>query len=73
MRYGQIAGDEQLGILDALINVIREHNLQKPFHRADDKELSEEDRAFICKIMKFDPRDRPTAEELLQDEWFDHD
>ena len=36
---------------------------------AEDKELAEEDRTFICKIMKLDPRDRPTAKELLQDPW----
>lgn len=70
LSYGEIAGNERLGILTAAINLINEHNLQKPFHLAADKELSEEDRTFVCKIMKLDPRDRPTAKELLQDEWF---
>ncbi|RFU34332.1 hypothetical protein B7463_g2008, partial [Scytalidium lignicola] len=42
----------------------------KPFAMAEDPELSEEDRAFICRIMKLDPRDRPTARQLLQDPWF---
>ncbi|TVY34706.1 hypothetical protein LSUB1_G005774 [Lachnellula subtilissima] len=41
----------------------------KPFARAEDKELAEEDRTFICRIMKLDPRDRPTARELLLDPW----
>lgn len=31
------------------------------------------DREFILRIMKMDPRDRPTAKELLQDVWFDQD
>ena len=35
--------------------------------------LYKEDRTFICKIMKLDSRDRPTAQELLQDEWFQED
>lgn len=43
-------------------------NLWKPFHVAQD--ITEEDKNFICKIMKLDPRERPTAAELLQDEWF---
>ncbi|KAM7214579.1 kinase-like protein [Rhypophila decipiens] len=43
---------------------------EKPFHRAAPKEVPPADLAFILKIMKLDPRDRPTAEELLADEWF---
>ncbi|KAL9100820.1 MAG: hypothetical protein Q9163_003850 [Psora crenata] len=70
LSYSEIADDERLGILTAVINLINEHNLQSPFHLWADKELSREDRTFICKIMKLDPRDRPTAKELLQDEWF---
>ena len=73
MSYGQIADDERLGILEAVINLINEHNLQKPFRLSVDKELSDEDRLFVCKIMKLDPRDRPTAKELLEDEWFQQD
>lgn len=37
---------------------------------SEDEELSKEDRDFIVKMMKLDPRDRLTAKELLQDEWF---
>ena len=70
LSYGEIANDEKLGVLTAVINLIDEHNLQKPFHLSDDKELLEEDKTFLCKIMTLDPRDRPTAKELLQDHWF---
>jgi len=70
LSYEEIADDESLGFLTAVINLVNEHKLQKPFHLSEDKELSTEDRTFICKIMKFDPRDRPTAKKLLQDEWF---
>lgn len=68
--YCEIASEERLSILSAIIKLVNDHNLQKPFHLSGDKELSEEDKIFICKIMKLDPRDRPTAKELLQDEWF---
>ena len=31
---------------------------------AEDPELTSEDREFICKIIKLDPRNRPTAKVL---------
>lgn len=42
----------------------------KPFQKIARREVPPADRDFILKIMKLDPRDRPTAEQLLQDEWF---
>ncbi|KAK3169422.1 hypothetical protein OEA41_008805 [Lepraria neglecta] len=69
-NFKEIADEERLGILTAVINHINDNKMWKPFSRAEDVELSEEDRNFIEKIMKLDPRDRPTAKELLQDEWF---
>ncbi|KAK4445342.1 Serine/threonine protein kinase [Podospora aff. communis PSN243] len=42
----------------------------KPFHLVTRREIPLADRDFILKIMKLDPRDRPTADALLQDEWF---
>ncbi|EGC44178.1 serine/threonine protein kinase [Histoplasma capsulatum var. duboisii H88] len=44
---------------------------RKPFARAEDAVLTKETRQFLCRIMKLDPRDRPTANQLLGDEWFD--
>ncbi|KAI0164014.1 kinase-like protein [Xylariaceae sp. FL1272] len=43
---------------------------RKPFSRVTEKEIPPADRDFLLKIMKLDPRDRPTAEQLLADEWF---
>jgi serine/threonine protein kinase len=42
----------------------------KPFARCGPKEIPPADKEFIMKIMKLDPRDRPTAEQLLEDSWF---
>ncbi|KAL8719657.1 MAG: hypothetical protein Q9225_003354 [Loekoesia sp. 1 TL-2023] len=70
LSYQEIADDERLEILTNTILFISENKLWKPFRLSADKELSKEDRSFICKIMKLDPRDRPTAKQLLQDEWF---
>ncbi|KAL9102619.1 MAG: hypothetical protein Q9163_002263 [Psora crenata] len=44
--------------------------LQLPFSVSEDEELLKEDRDFIMRMMKLDPRDRPTAKDLLQDGWF---
>ena len=57
--------------MTAVMNYLEENEPRKPFSMAVDPELTKEDREFICKIMKLDPRDRPTAGELLRDEWFD--
>lgn len=73
LSYQDIADDERLEILAKTIHLINDSNLKKPFYLSVDKELSKDDRAFICKIMKLDPRDRPTAKELLQDGWFRED
>ncbi|KAI1179713.1 kinase-like domain-containing protein [Nemania sp. FL0916] len=43
---------------------------EKPFHLVTTKEIPLADKKFILKIMKMDPRDRPTVEQLLADEWF---
>jgi hypothetical protein len=41
-----------------------------PFQRTTETEVCKKDKVFIGKIMKLDWRDRPSAKELLQDEWF---
>jgi dual specificity tyrosine-phosphorylation-regulated kinase 2/3/4 len=45
----------------------------KPFQRWATTEIPPADNAFIRRILKLDPRDRPTVEELLKDKWFTED
>jgi hypothetical protein len=40
------------------------------FSRITEREIVKKDKDFIRKIMKLDWRDRPTARELLEDEWW---
>jgi len=68
--YQEIADDERLATLTFINNYSTESGKWKPFKLAEDPELTKLDRDFICKIMKLDPRDRPTAAQLLHDEWF---
>ncbi|RAL06114.1 serine/threonine protein kinase [Aspergillus ibericus CBS 121593] len=67
--YSDLADEETLEILSWIKSAIPP-TAMKPFSRASRREISEEDKNFICKIMKLDPRDRPTANELLDAEWF---
>ncbi|RMD41276.1 hypothetical protein DV735_g3857, partial [Chaetothyriales sp. CBS 134920] len=70
LSYEDVIDTEQNQILAGILYYIEEHNLRKPFSLAQDEEVTSEDKEFICKIMKMDPRDRPTAKQLLADEWF---
>ena len=42
----------------------------RPFHLTTAREICEADKTFVLKMMKLDPRDRLTAQELLEDKWF---
>lgn len=66
--YMDIADEERMGIIE---NHINKYGLWKPFSLAEDAELSEKNRTIICKSMRMDPRDRPSAKELLRDPWSD--
>ena len=51
----------------ALAQIMQEVTERYPFARASATELAREDRDLICRMMKWDPRDRPTVQELMQD------
>jgi serine/threonine protein kinase len=68
--YADLADQETLGLLSLVMNNVPPEKL-KPFSFASRREISREDKDFVLKIMRLDPRDRPTAKELLEDEWFD--
>jgi hypothetical protein len=72
LSYKEIADDETLAILTHVMRAVPCEKM-KPFERIIEREISKEDKSFILKIMKLDPRDRPTAKELLEDVWFKAD
>lgn len=67
MSYRTLADPETLDKLAAIMNSVEE---RKPFELASSKEILKEDREFVCRLMRLDPRDRPSAKVLLQDAWF---
>lgn len=60
--------DEKWDILGEAVSKICRDNAWKPFMAAQD--ITDGDKKFLSRVMKLDPRDRPTAGELLNDEWF---
>jgi hypothetical protein len=71
-KFEEIASQETIV---SILWIMQEIPLEKltPFARVTEREVSQKDKKFIGKIMMLDPRDRPTAEELLEDEWWDDD
>ncbi|KAK4136882.1 kinase-like protein [Trichocladium antarcticum] len=65
--YGDFNDTATMTIIDF---IHRQGPPAKPFARVGPREMPPADKEFILKIMKLDPRDRPTAEELLADTWF---
>ncbi|TVY88570.1 Dual specificity protein kinase [Lachnellula willkommii] len=61
---------DRWSILAAATQYIKDNKKQRPFKLIEDDYLTEEDREFLLQVMKWDPRDRPTARQLLQDKWF---
>lgn len=68
LTYKTLADSQTLKYLAEIMNNVPQ---RKPFHMIKDKEFEQEDKTFLLKIMKLDPRDGPTAKELLQDKWFE--
>lgn len=67
--YEEIADEETIALCTWIMNNTPAE-ATKPFFRTSSREISAEDRDFIVRIMKIDPRDRPTAQQLLEDDWF---
>jgi serine/threonine protein kinase len=69
MGYTELADPKTLGYLADIMEGVSPE-ARKPFQYIEDQEFQPEDKSFLFKIMKLDPRDRPTAEQLLKDDWF---
>jgi NH3-dependent NAD+ synthetase len=65
----EVANEEVVDVIATL----KEHNMpaqQGMFKTIPESELSKKDNEFIRRIMKLDWRDRPSAKELLEDQWW---
>ncbi|RAK92081.1 kinase-like protein [Aspergillus costaricaensis CBS 115574] len=69
ISYKEICDQQTQESIVRIMSVIPPEKL-KPFRFLREREICDADKAFVLRIMKLDPRDRPTAKDLLQDEWF---
>lgn len=70
---GELMDEERQNLLADLLVYAEEKAMRTPFHAVQWSDFTQEDVNFILKIMRFDPRNRPTAEQLLQYPWFEVD
>ncbi|CEJ62476.1 Putative Serine/threonine protein kinase [Penicillium brasilianum] len=67
--YDEIANQERRAVL-AWVMQNWLPNTMRPFHLTTSREICNEDKEFVLKVMRLDPRDRPSTQELLEDSWF---
>lgn len=68
-KYDEIASPDTVRAIVYIMDQIPKSET-KPFILMTEREICKKDNEFIRKIMMMDWRDRPTARELLNDEWF---
>ncbi|KAL4820711.1 kinase-like domain-containing protein [Aspergillus spinulosporus] len=67
--YEQIADQQRFAVLTWVMQNSPPETL-RPFHLTTSKEIHQNDKEFVLRIMRLDPRDRPSARQLLEDQWF---
>ncbi|KAJ5198338.1 kinase-like protein [Penicillium cinerascens] len=67
--YDEIANQQRRAVL-IWVTQNCPPDTMRPFHLTTAQEIRNEDKGFVLKVMKLDPRDRPSAQELLEDSWF---
>jgi hypothetical protein len=67
LPYKEFTDGETRQVIGGIMPAVLPEKM-KPFFYLKEREICDADKAFILKIMKLDPRDRPPASELLQDE-----
>jgi hypothetical protein len=67
-KYEQIADNDTVEVIIWLTENLRDK--MKPFRLIAAREICQQDKEFIGWFMKLDPRDRPTATEILAHKWW---
>ncbi|KAH3905790.1 hypothetical protein HBH56_213640 [Parastagonospora nodorum] len=71
-KIADIASEKTVQSILWLMQAIPQEKLTS-FSRTTEREVCKRDKDFIGRIMMLDWRDRPTAKELLEDEWWNDD
>lgn len=70
-KFAEITTPAAMDKVETVCHDIEASGERKKFQRTLDHYLRKEDLDFLRSFMKIDPRDRPSAKELLNASWFD--
>lgn len=68
-KYVQLSDNITIGHLDGIEGLVTQRGGRRKYRNTLATNMSKETVSFLDKVMKLDPRDRPTPQELLQDQW----
>jgi serine/threonine protein kinase len=68
-KYVELSDDITMGDLDGIEGLVIQRGGRRKYRNTLATNMSKETVSFLDKFMKLDPRDRPSPQELLQDQW----
>lgn len=68
-KYLELSDAITMGHLDGIEGLVTQRGGKRRYRNTLANNISEETVSFLDKLMKLDPRDRPSPQELLQDQW----
>lgn len=68
-KYVELSDDITMGVLDGIERLVVQRGGRMKHRNTLATHMSKETLSFLDKFMKLDPRDRPSPQELLQDQW----
>lgn len=72
ISFGEIADEGTQNAIVLAMKAVPPEEM-KPLPMITQKEIPKVDNIFLQKILKLDPRDRPTAKQILEDDWWETD
>ena len=68
-KYVELSDNLTIEDLDGIEGLVAQRGGRRRYRNTLATNMSKETVSFLDKIMKLDPRDRPTPQELLEDQW----
>ena len=68
-KFVELAHDITIEDLNGIVGLVDQKGGRRRYRNTLTTYLSEETVVFLDKVMKLDPRDRPSPQELLQEQW----
>ncbi|KAL8939938.1 MAG: hypothetical protein Q9211_002511 [Gyalolechia sp. 1 TL-2023] len=68
-KYVELADNLTIEHLDGIEGLVTQRGGRRRYRNTLAAHMSKETVSFLDKVMKLDPRDRPSPQELLQDQW----